>query len=115
MYQTFDFLNSDKICDLKLAKFKHRLKHQTSSGVFTESFTKIDSVRVHNTKQKQSIDIFLPRVKKKLSSQKKVFRGAKIKAVIHHDMKILNLIAFKKIKQSLMNNPPKDLKPYNEY
>jgi len=43
----------------------HKINHLKLTEIFYKSFTKIETVHLHNTRQKQSFEYFLPWVKTK--------------------------------------------------
>ena len=92
----------------KSVKFMHQLLHQKLPEIFAKSFTKLEAIHSHDTRQKQPRD-FLPRNNKKWSQNLLAFSGAKLWTGINKKFKTLSLYALKKKIKKKINQTPLNL------
>ena len=96
MYSTLQFLKIDDIYEFELYKFMHQLHYGKLPEVFYKSFTKIASVRAHDTRFKQSSFYVLSRVNKSFCKNQLSYRGTKLWCKLDSNYKSIHWTSCKK-------------------
>ena len=96
LYKNLNFLKLEDIYKLKLAKYMYKLHHRYLPSSLMNSYTKIELIHVHNTRQVENITFYKPRINKSIGKNLLVYRGNSIWNEINNSIKKLNWNSFKK-------------------
>ena len=96
MHEKLNFLKLEDIYKLELVKYMYKLHHSYLPSSLMNSYTKTESVHIHNTRQVKNITFYKPRSNKSIGKNLLVYGGNSIWNEINNFIKKLNLYSFKK-------------------
>ena len=105
LYKTLNFLKLDDIYLLELAKFMYQLHHKKFKTALNDCFVDIKKIHSHNTRTKDNLVYFKPRVQTSAGKKSLTYRGIELWGKIEPDVKEISWLSFKKkIKQKAIQN-----------
>ena len=100
LYKTLNFFKLDDIYLLELAKFMYQLHHKKFKTALNDCFVDITKIHCHNTRTKNNLVYFKPRVRKSAGKKSLTYKGFELWGKFEPDVKQLSWLSFKKkIKQ----------------
>ena len=96
LYKKLNFLKLDDIYKLELAIYMYKLHHTYLPSSLMNSYTKIESIHTHNTRQVENITFYKPRVNKSIGKNLLVYRGNTIWNEINNFIKKIKLVLIQK-------------------
>ena len=102
MYKTLNFLQLDDIYLLELAKFMYQLHHKKFKTALNDCFVDITKIHCHNTRTKNNVVYFKPRVRKSAGKKSLTYKGLELWGKFEPDVKHLSWLSFKKKNKTKM-------------
>ena len=96
LYKALNFLKLDDIYLLELAKFMYQLHHKKFKTALNDCFIDIRKIHSHNTRTKDNLVYFKPRVQTSAGKKSLTYRGIELWGKIEPDVKELSRLSFKK-------------------
>ena len=87
LYKTLNFLKLDDIFLLELAKFMYQLHHKKLKTALNDCFVDISKIHSHNTRTKDSLVYFKPRVQTSAGKKSLTYREIELWGKIEPDVK----------------------------
>ena len=96
LYKALNVLKLDDIYPLELAKFMYHLYHKKFKTALNDCFVDITKIHRHNTRTKDNLVYFKPRVQTSAEKKSLTYRGIELWGKIEPDAKGLSWLSFKK-------------------
>ena len=105
LHKLLNFFKLDDIYRLELAKFMYQLHHKKFKTALNDCFVDITNIHSHNTRTKQNLVYFKPRVQTSTGKKFLTYRGIDLWRKIKPEVKELFWVSFKKkMKQKAIQN-----------
>ena len=96
LYKALNFLKLDDIYLLELAKFMYQFHPKKFKTALNDCFVDIRKIHSHNTRTKDNLVNFKPRVQTLAGKKSLTYRGIELWGKIEPDVKELSWLSFKK-------------------
>ena len=105
LYKLLNFLKLDYIYRLELAKFMYQFYQEKFKTALNDCFVDITNIHSHNTRTKQNLEYFKPRVQTSTGRKSLTYKGIDLWGKIKLEVKELSLVSLKKkMKQKAIQN-----------
>ena len=96
LYKLLNFFKLDDIYRFELAKFMYKLHHKKFKTALNDCFVDITNIHSHNTRTKQNLVYFKPRVQTSTGKKSLTYRGIDLWEKIKPEAKELSWVSLKK-------------------
>ena len=104
LYKLSNFLKSDGIYRLELAKSMYQLLHKKFKTALNDCFVDITNIHSHNTRTKRNLVYFKPRVQTSTGKKSLTYREIDLWGKIKPEVKEMSWVLFKKKDETKSNS-----------